>query len=449
MSGYKYSQDMTSGKPTGLLIRFSVPMLIGNLFQQLYNMVDSVIVGHYVGDNALAAVGATGSLNFLFFSLVFGLAAGIGVVASQYFGARNEEGVKKTVATALYALVAGSLIMGILGVVLARDVLELMNTPEAIIDDAVIYMKICCGGLISVAMYNGISSILRAIGDSKTPLIFLVIASVINAVLDLLFVITFDMGVMGVGIATIIAQMAAAIGCIIFAWIKTPYLKQPLSGYIPDMRVMKQCLNVGVPIAFQNSLISISCLVLQRIVNGYGELVVAAYTASSRFEQLVHQPFTSLGVAVATFTGQNIGAGKKERVSQGFKSAMMISIIFSILMIPVIFLFGSDLMRIFSDSPEVISTGAAGIRITGLFYCMLGTIYMSRNVLNGIGDAKFSMVSGIVEVIGRFGFALLMMKVPYFGIMGVWLANGLTWTITGIAGFLRYLWQKRHILKLS
>ncbi len=446
---YRYLCDMTEGKPTGLLLKFSIPMLIGNLFQQLYNMVDSVIVGHYVGDNALAAVGATGALNFFFFSLAFGMAAGVGVIVSQYFGAKNETGVKKAIATSIYVMTASAILMGALGILLARKVLLFMDTPENILGDSILYLRISCGGLIAIAFYNGISAILRALGDSKTPLIFLIFASVINAVLDLLFVVQFSMGVAGVAIATIIAQMTAAVGCIIYAFRKVHYMRMPLHEYVPDKRVMIQTLSIGVPIAFQNSLISVSCLVLQRIINGYGASVVAAYTASSRFEQLIHQPFTSLGVAVATFTGQNFGAGKLDRVKEGFRAAMKVSTIFAFVMLPIVYFSGRFLMHIFTKTDTVVDIGASGIRITALFYSLLGMIYMTRNLLNGIGDAKFSMVSGIVEVIGRFGFASLLAALPFLGVLGVWLANGLTWTITGIAGLIRYYWQKKHLLKAN
>lgn len=322
--------DMTKGSPAQLLLRFSIPMLIGNLFQQFYNMVDAMIVGNFVGANALGAVGATGSINFLFFSLNSGLAAGIGVIIAQYFGAKDDRMVRKGIAASIYLMLGASILMGILGVIVAWPIMELLETPDAIISDAVLYMQINCAGLIAVAAYNGIASILRALGDSKTPLFFLIIASILNVGLDLLFVLAFQWGVMGVGIATILAQAAAAAGCIYYVWKKVSYFHITKEELKLDKPLLYKCMRIGIPVSLQMSMISVSCIALQWVVNGFGETIVAAFTAANRVEQLVQQPFNSLGTAVATFTGQNVGANQKERVKRGFWVGLFISTIFSI-----------------------------------------------------------------------------------------------------------------------
>lgn len=434
--------DMTKGSPAQLLLRFSIPMLIGNLFQQFYNMVDAMIVGNFVGANALGAVGATGSINFLFFSLNSGLAAGIGVIIAQYFGAKDDRMVRKGIAASIYLMLGASILMGILGVIVAWPIMELLETPDAIISDAVLYMQINCAGLIAVAAYNGIASILRALGDSKTPLFFLIIASILNVGLDLLFVLAFQWGVMGVGIATILAQAAAAAGCIYYVWKKVSYFHITKEELKLDKPLLYKCMRLGIPVSLQMSMISVSCIALQWVVNGFGETIVAAFTAANRVEQLVQQPFNSLGTAVATFTGQNVGANQKERVKRGFWVGLFISTIFSICMMPVA-IFGADwMMRLFTSEPEVIAIGAKGIQITCFFYMALGAIYVSRNVLNGVGDAKFAMLSGGIEVFGRFGFAKPLTMISGIGMWGIWLTTGLTWVITGLAGCLRYLYGK-------
>ncbi|HKM03770.1 MAG TPA: MATE family efflux transporter [Lachnospiraceae bacterium] len=441
--------NMTEGRPGKLLLAFTIPMLIGNIFQQLYSMVDSIVVGQYVGSNALAAVGATGSINFFFFSFSFGLAAGIGVVVSQYFGARNDKQVMKTIANSIYVLSTISIVMSILGILLARIILVAMNTPIIILENSILYMRVTCAGIIAVSAYNGVSSILRALGDSKTPLLFLVVASFINIALDLLFVISFNWGVFGVAIATIISQTVAAIGCIIYAYQKIAYFRIPKEFYEVDRELVIKCIKIGIPVSFQNSLIAVSCIALQSVVNSFGETVVAAFTASGRFEQLIQQPFNSLGAAVVTYTGQNIGAGKVDRVKKGFWAATIMCAIFSLIMLPVAYFGSSGIMRMFVSDLEVIQMGARAIRITAFFYFTLGMIYVSRAVLNGAGDAAYAMINGLVEITGRVGLARPLTMIPAIGYWGVWYTTGLTWLITGTISCIRYAggkWKTKTII---
>lgn len=441
--------SMTEGNTAKLLLKFTIPMLIGNLFQQFYNMVDSIVVGQFVGSNALASVGATGSLNFLFFSMSFGISAGVGVVVAQYFGADRMDMVEKGIINGMYLLAVVSAVMGILGVVLARVVLVALDTPAVILDDAVIYMQVSCAGILAVAAYNGVAAVLRALGDSKTPLIFMVVSCFINIALDLLFVLQFKWSVFGVAFATVIAQLVAAIGAFIYALYKIPYFRIKKENRRVERDIVLKCFTLGVPIAMQNSLIAISCIFLQKVVNGFGENVVAANTALGRIEQIVQQPYGSLGAAITTYTGQNIGAGKIERVKEGYKVGFICVLVFSLIMLIPGQFFGEQIMRIFVTDSEVIAIGAKGLAITSFFYFFLGMIYVARSVLNGVGDAMYSMINGAMEVIGRVGFAVQLTMIPFIGMWGVFFTTGLTWALTGIVSMHRYHKGKWMYKKVS
>ncbi|MBR4719646.1 MAG: MATE family efflux transporter [Lachnospiraceae bacterium] len=441
-------RDMTSGNELKLLVSFSVPMLIGNLFQQVYNMVDSIVVGKYVCADALAAVGATGSLNFLFFSLCLGLTGGIGIIISQHFGAGDKIHVRKAIFNSIYIIVTTGIIMSLLGMFLARPVLIWLRTPGNILDDATAYMQISCAGILAVAAYNCVSSILRALGDSKTPLVFLILASLINVALDLFLVINLGLGVRGVAYATIIAQVLAAAGSLIYALKKNPYFKIKKEEMIYDAGIVRKCYRLGLPLAMQSSLIAISCVALQSVVNTFGSVVVAAFTATSRIEQLVQQPFNSLGMALSTFTGQNMGAGRQDRVKRALAGSILITAGFSILMLVLFYTFGNDIMRVFVSDIEVIDFGTQALRITSWFYFALGTIYVVRALLNGAGDAAYAMINGCVEVAGRIVFSNTLILIPSVGKWGVWLSTALTWFITGLASFIRCKQGKWKLIKI-
>ena len=441
-----YVKDMTQGNPTKLLLSFTLPMVVGNIFQQLYNLVDSMIVGKFVGADALAAVGATGSLNFLFFSLCFGMASGIGIIISQFFGAGNHADVKKAIANSVYIMVVTSLAMGALGYVLARPVLIMLHTPENILDDAVLYMQISCLGVLAIGVYNCVSAILRAVGDAKTPLYFLIVASFLNIGLDIWFVKGLYWGVAGAGIATIVSQAIAGIGCLMFAFMKNPYFKLGREHFNVEWTIIWKSVRMGIPLAFQSSLIAVSCVALQSVVNTFGSSVVAAFTATGRIEQVVQQPYNSLGMAMSTYAGQNIGAKNVERVKLGYKKGCMIMIFFSLLMLPVAQFAGEPIMMLFVDEPEVIALGATALKITSWFYVFLGTIYVTRGLLNGTGDAVFAFLNGIVEMIGRIGFAKPLTMIPAIGVWGIWWVTGLTWVIAGLFSVWRYKqgkWRKQ------
>ena len=446
----KYIHDMTEGNEVSLLIKFSLPMLIGNIFQQFYNLIDSIVVGRYVGADALASVGATGSINFLFFSVCMGLSVGIGIIISQYFGAKRESHIKRAIVNSFYVMAVAGIVMSILAVTFAHPILQIMHTPPEILDNSVKFLRITSGGMLAVAAYNGIAAILRALGDSKTPLIFLVISCAINVILDLIFVLKFGLGVEGTAYATVISQGIAALGCISFAFIKNPYFKFEAEHRRVNWPIITKCIRIGIPVAAQSSFIALSLVALQSVVNGFGQVAVAAFTATSRVEQIIQQPFNSLGAAMATFTGQNIGAKKLDRVKNGYHKSILIVATFSIMALLVAQFGGRAIMEVFVKDEAVINLGAMAIRITSCMYFPLGMIYITRGLLNGSGDAFYAMVNGIVEVVGRVGFASVLVMIPAFGVMSVWYTTGLTWFITAIASIIRYRqgkWQNKSVIR--
>lgn len=444
----RFVKDMTVGTPYKLLLQFAIPLFIGNIFQQLYNMVDSVIVGNFVSANALGAIGTTGSLHFFFFSLVAGLSVGIGIIVSQFFGAGNEEKVKDTIGSAVWIISICSVIMSLIGFFAARPVLVLLQTDPVILNDAVAYLRVTSIGICCMGFYNGVSSILRALGDSKTPLFFLIFASIINVVLDFLFVLAFGWGVIGVGIATAFAQFLSAVMCIIYAYKSNTYFKLKKRNFKLQGNIVKKSLRLGVPVALQNALIAFSLIVLQAIVNSYGANFTTAFTIVSRIETLIQQPFMSLGAAVSTYTGQNLGAEKIERVVKGFNAANVINTVFAFFVIGVFWIFTSQIVSIFGRDADVLKIAIDGLRITSCFYLFLGLIYPTRNVLNGAGDAMFSLFTGIIECIGRVGFAYPLTLIPFMGSYGVFYATGLTWLLNGVFSLLRYKRGKWKTIRL-
>ena len=436
--------NMTSGNPTRLLILFAIPMLIGNLFQQAYNLADSIIVGKFVGSAALAAVGSTGSVTFLFFSVCNGISSGAGIVTSQYFGAGDAQRVKRAIANSAYLMFGASLVMGILAFIAAPSILKFMETPADILPTATLYMRISCLGVPLVGVYNYSSSMLRALGDSRTPLYFLIVSCFLNVCMDLLCVCVFDMGVFGAAVATIIAQLLAGGSCLIYALKTNPYFKLSREDFQVDRMVITQSIRLGIPLAMQWAMIAVSTTALQRFVNSFGTAAVAANTAVSRIEQLVHQPYGSLGAALATYSGQNYGAGKLDRVKDGLKHGMFMSAIFSLLMLVINQTLGRPIISIFVDDPEVISIGAQALRLTSWFYIFLATIYMTRGILNGVGDALFAFINGVVEMICRIFLPMLIVLIPTVGMWGIWWTTGLSWLISAIFCLLRYFsWRKK------
>ncbi len=441
--------NMTEGRPLVLLSVFALPLLIGNLFQQAYNLADSMIVGQLLGANALAAVGSTGSISFLFFSIFNGISGGCGIVTAQYFGAKNDIMVRRSIANSAYIMLASSLLTGTAAFVMAPTVLSWMGTPEEILPDAIIYMRMTAASVPLIAIYNYASSMQRALGDSRTPLYFLIVSCLINVGLDILFISVFHMGVFGAALATMLAQLLAGAGSMLYIVRKNPYFHLSREELRYNSKLILASARMGVPLTLQWSLIAVSTTALQSVVNSFGPVAMAAYTATNRLEQLVQQPFGSMSMALSTYSSQNMGAGKMERIRTGYRDSLFAMAVLAGAMSVVMQFFGGMLVNWFVSEPDVILMGKQALKITSLFYVFLGIIYVTRGVLNGVGDALFAFINGIVEITGRIGLPLLLLRISGLGVWSIWYTAGLTWMLAGIFCVLRYFsWRKKAIRSL-
>lgn len=432
-----YTTDMTVGSPVRHLIIFAVPALIGNIFQQIYNLADSIIVGRFIGADALAAVGSTSSITFLFFALCNGIGSGGGIICSQFYGAHDNDKVKNCIVNTGLIMLIVPFLFGTIAFIFAPALLRLLNTPEDILSDAAMYIRYMSVSLLFVSLYNYLAAMLRALGDSRSPLYFLIISTILNVALDILFVYSLGWGIKGAAIATIIAQFTAAISCAIYAYKTNAFFKLKKSDFNFSVQMGYKVLRLGVPISLQYALISISSMALQRVVNSYGTVVVAAFTATCRIEQLIHQPYSTLGASLSTYCGQNYGAKKMDRVYMGYRKGLLIMIVVTSVMTFVMQLFGGAITGMFVSDADVIKLGTMGLRITSWFYPALGLIYVVRGVLTGMGDAFFALFNGIVEVIGRFTVPILLTKYMGMGEAGIWFSSGFVWILSGVTAWMR------------
>lgn len=437
---------MTVGSPVKLLIVFSIPMLIGNVFQQLYNLADSIIVGQFIGADALAAIGATNSITFFFFALCNGFASGGGIIVSQAFGEGNPDKVRNSMLNTAYIMFALPLVVGISAFAGSRAILTALNTPENILDESVSYMRTQCVGLMCVSLYNLASSSIRALGDSKTPLYFLIFSCVLNVVLDIIFVWNLRLGVWGAGVATVLSQFVSGVLCIIQALRTNPYFKFKKEDARVNKGTLANIVKLGLPLSLQYSLIAISCMALQTVVNGFSAVAVAAFTANGRIEQLAHQPYQSLSAALTTFTGQNYGAKKNERAISGYWKSLLLMALWTLIMVPPLWIFARKIASIFVNDQAVIEMTAKALRITTLFYLSLGTVYIIRGILSGIGDAFFALLNGIVETIGRCSVPFILTAIPLIGVWGIWWSVGIVWFLAAFTAWLRYVYIKKRRL---
>lgn len=432
------TKDMTTGNPVKLILFFSIPLLIGNVFQQFYSMVDTIIVGRYVGVQALAAVGVTGSLSFLILGFTFGLTGGFSVIIAQRFGANDEDGLRKSVATSTILSIISTIIITLASMLSAKPVLSLMNTPDDIINDATIYIIIIYAGTCATVFYNMIAGILRSLGDSKTPLYFLILSSILNIILDLFFILNFNMGVRGAAYATVIAQGISGILCLIYALKKYPILRLKKEDWIWDKNFALKHLNVGIPMALQFSITATGVMVLQTALNAFGSTVIAAYTAASKVEQIVTQPGISFGTTMATYCGQNLGAGKYDRIKKGVKKGSIITIMVSIIAAVVLFVFGKSLSTLFisSDQIEALNYSKQYLNTVAAFLPILGMLFIYRNSLQGIGDAFIPMMAGVAELVAR---VIVAFTLPAFiGYIGICLASPFAWIGATIPMAIKY-----------
>ena len=431
-------QDMTTGKEVPLLLKFTIPLLIGNLFQQCYSIVDSAIVGQVEGANALGAIGCTNWITYIFFACCNGMGIGAGILVAQFFGASERASIKQAIANSFYIILALGILLSVLGFVITRPVLVLLGTPDGQIEQAIDYMQIICSGTFAVALYNYVAHVMRALGDSKTPLLFLLLASFLNIVLDVIFVVELGLGVKGAAYATVLSQLIAAIFSMVYAIWKNPYFRMERQDLRFNKELSVMCFQIGMPLAAQSMMISLSCVILQSMVNRFDEAVVSAFTVTSKVELLLDQPFIALSAALSTFTGQNMGARKEDRVKRAFRWSIIITTIYCLLVIGAIFVFDEQIARLFVQEASVVEISATALRIMAVMYWPLGMIFIIRGLLNGAGDAGYALTNGIVEVAGRIGFSVLFVFLLPVGMWSVWIATGLTWCLTALTAYLRY-----------
>lgn len=438
------TKNMTTGNPLKLIILFSIPVLLGNVFQQFYNMVDTIIVGRFLGEDALAAVGSTGSIVFLVIGFAMGIAQGFGVMISHAFGAKDEKRLKHYVAVSLILGFIISVAMTILTVACSKHLLIFMKTPKNILTMANDYITIIYAGLLATMFFNISSAILRGVGDSKTPLYFLIISSALNVGLDLFFIVTLGMGPEGAAYATVIAQAIAAILCFIYMFWKFDILKIHKEDVYLDFRSCKDMLSIGIPMAINYSVTAVGVMILQSAVNVFGSGVVASYTAASKVESLATQPMPTLGTTMATYCGQNLGAGKYDRIFDGMKKGLVIALLLAGFGSLITVGLGEFIVCWFlsEPTPEILSYAMQYLNTIACFYIPLVLIYFYRNALQGLNRGFMPMISGVFEMVCRVIIVIFMLK-P-FGYWAVRLASPAAWIGAGIPlAITYYFWKKQ------
>ncbi|GAB1433274.1 MATE family efflux transporter [Spirochaetota bacterium] len=423
-------KDLTSGGETRTIINFALPMLLGNIFQQFYNMVDSIVVGNFVGVSALAAVGTSFNIIFLMISLVMGLTLGITVLVAQYYGAKDAKKVKATIDTGYLSLFWSGLAMSVIGILSTNFILRLIAVPEEVFAESSLYLRIIFFGLLTTFGYNGISAILRGLGDSKTPLYLLIAASLINVVLDLVFVVVFGWGVAGVAWATVIAQGLSFVGGIFYLNKKNPYTKLDIKTLRFEKLVFRQSIRIGLPAGIQQTMVSLGMMALTRIVNGYGTTAIAAYSVAARLDSFASMPAMNLSQALSAFTGQNMGAGKTERVKRGHLSAIVVGSAISIVVGTLVIVFGKNLIALFTQDAGVINEGARYLLIVGATYLLFSTMFINNGVMRGAGDSFIPMINTILALwVVRIPVAALLSGPLGMGTTGIWLSIPSGWVV--------------------
>ena len=424
-------RDMTVGSPGKMILQFTFPLFIGNVFQQLYNMADTIIVGKFVGANALAAVGSTGTIMFLIIGFLQGLTAGFTVPTAQKFGAGDLKAMRKTVGSAAILSAIVSVIMTVVSMLGMKSLLHLLNTPSDIFQDAYSYIMVICAGIFAQVLYNLLASILRALGNSKIPLYFLILAAGLNVVLDLLFIIVFHMGVAGAAWATITAQGVSGVLCLIYIVKKVPVLKMKKDDWKMNGHLVKIQFGVGFPMALQYSITAIGSMMMQSALNILGSVVIAGFTAGSKIEQLVTQAYVALGTTMATYSAQNMGAGKIDRIRKGFKNAMIIGTIYSIVTSIFVMTAGKYLTPLFlsENLGEIMGYVDIYLKCVGMFFIPLAIVNIFRNGIQGMGYGLLPMMAGVAELIGRGVVAIIASQKRSY--VGVCMASPVAWILAG------------------
>lgn len=434
-------KDLTTGHEGKSIFFFAMPMLIGSLFQQLYNTADSIIVGRFIGKEAMAAVSGANPIMFLLVAALMGVSLGFSILVSQFYGSGDLKKVKATIDTTYILLFIGSILISILGIVFGGPMLKLMNTPESVFAQSKLYLTIIFSGILFSAGYNSVSAILRGLGDSVTPLYFLIIATILNIVLDLTFIVVLRMGVEGVALATIMAQAVSFIISIIYLNKKHEVLKFKIKGIVYDNKIFKDGLRLGLPSGIQQMLFSIGNMTLQFLVNSYGTSAMAAFGAGLRIENFISLPIMNLGSAVSTFVAQNIGAGENERVKKGIRESIKMTLVLAVTVIALILLFRENLIALFNTDKDVIKIGSSYLFIIGPFFLFIGTSFVLSSAMKGAGDSMFALISSIVSLwLGRLPASYMLSK--FFGTDGIWMGIPFGWTLGLIVTVIYY--KKGH-----
>lgn len=425
-------KNMTVGSPMKLIASFFMPLLLGMLFQQFYSMVDTMIVGRFLGAKALAAVGGTGSINFMIIGFCMGVCNGFAIPVAQAFGAGDESSVRKYVANSAWLSVVFSLVTTVIVCVLCRKILGWMDTPSDIFEGAYDYIFVIFLGIPVIYLYNLLAGILRSLGDSKTPLYFLVISSLLNIILDLVAILVLDMGVAGAAWATVISQGVSGILCLIYIYKKFTILKINKEEWQPKWRYMRGLCMMGIPMGLQYSITAIGSVILQTAVNSLGSMAVAAITAGNKINMLFCCPFDAMGATMATYSGQNVGAGKFDRVTDGLKACSLIALLYSIASCVVLFIFGEQLSLMFVDGSEVdiIRDAALLLKCTSTFFFPLALVNIVRFTIQGMGFGNLAILAGVCEMIARsvVGFVF----VPMFGYTAACFASPVAWIMADL-----------------
>ena len=439
--------DMTSGSPMKIILWFTLPIFIGNVFQQFYNMADAVIVGKFVGNNALAAVGSTGTIMFLINGFVIGMTAGFTVLTAQKFGAGDERGIRKSVTGAAWLSLIVGLILTAAFMVFMKPLLTLMNTPADIFDDAYAYIMIISGGILAQMLYNLLASILRALGNSRVPLYFLILSAVLNIVLDLVFVIVFQMGAAGAAVATIISQGVSGLLCLVYIGKKVQLLRMTKEDWKPQTTLLSAQLKVGIPMALQYSITAIGTMMVQSSLNILGSTLVAAYTAAGKIEQVVTQAYIAMGTTMATYGAQNMGAGDVPRIRQGFKACTIIVIVYSFIAAAFVMTAGKYMTYLFvsEDVGTIMNSVDIYLKCVGIFFIPLAVVNIYRNGIQGLGYGLLPMTAGIAELIGRGVVAVIAAGQRSY--LGVCLASPAAWILAGGLLIVMYYYIMNHDIK--
>lgn len=446
MDKRKGNTDLTEGKVWKVIIRFALPLLIGNLLQQFYNITDSIIVGQFLGKEALAAVSASFFIYYFIISLVIGVGSGTTVVISQLFGAKQYQKVQLAFSSFFIFMLVGGIILSIAGIIFAEPVFRLTNTPEEVIPQAVAYFRIYIGGTFLFVTFNSIISILRGVGESVRPMLFILITTVLNIAFDLLFILVFKWGIEGAARATVVSQ---GIGmCIALAYVNNthPLLSIKKQDMLFDWKLFKESLKIGLPTSVQQCAIALGLIALLGIVNSFGTNTLTAYGAAGKIDTIITQAVLTLSGALAAFCGQNIGAGRLDRVKKGVQFTMYTNIALGLLTFAAVYLFGNEMMRIFTKDIDVVAIGKEYLLIIGGFFIVHGALNVYNGALRGAGDTLFPMITSLV--------CLWLIRIPlayylssWLGRNGIWWAIGISITIGLIVTFVYYkmgFWKRRR-----